>query len=216
MNFVKRVLRALSPRNIRFRVMLTADQLRGLDFLRVIPPEIVGLDPQLAFRSSPSGNQWLRSALRSLSITKSDRIVDIGCGKGSAMRVMLGFPFGRVDGVELSPQIASIARRNFERLHVPEDRLRVHTADARDFDDLDEFNYIYLYNPFPSQIFELFVGRISASLIRRPRQLTIIYNNPTCHDQIMSTGRFQKALELPAEWNNAIFVYKSLSIDHSP
>ncbi|MEQ1579957.1 MAG: class I SAM-dependent methyltransferase [Steroidobacteraceae bacterium] len=173
--------------------------------------ETVGLDPQLASRSSPSGNRWLRAALRALPISANDRIIDIGCGKGSAMRVMLAFPFSRIEGIELSPLIADTARHNFRRLRVPDERLRVHVADARDFDGLDEFNYIYLYNPFPSEIFKPFLQRVTASLDRRPRGLTIVYNNPICDEQIMSTGGFQKVLQLPAEWNNTILVYKSLS-----
>lgn len=127
------------------------------------------------------------------------------------MRVMLEFPFSHVHGIEVSPQIAAIARHNFGKLRIPDERVGVDIADAREFEGLDEFNYLYLYNPFPDQVFEPFLGRVTASLSRRPRNLTIIYNNPVCHDQVMSTGFFQKVLELPAEWNNTILVYKSLS-----
>jgi cyclopropane fatty-acyl-phospholipid synthase-like methyltransferase len=52
--------------------------------------------------------------LNDLNITANDSIIDIGCGKGSAMLSMLGFPFARVDGVELSQQIGSIAIRNLK------------------------------------------------------------------------------------------------------
>lgn len=211
MNFAKHVRTAIfSPHLIPDLASLAIDDLRGLDFLRNVEPETVGLDPNLAFHYAPSGKTWLGSVLRGMSISKSDAIVNIGCGKGAAIRVMLDFPFGCVAGVELSTEMAMIARHNFERLHVPEGRVRIHNADACEFDGLDQFNYIYLFNPFPPPVFGRFFGRVSESLIRRPRQLTIIYNNPTCHDQVVSSGQFEKVLEMPADWNNPLFVYKSL------
>lgn len=210
MNFSKHVLTAISsPHLIPVLASLAIDDLRGLDFLRNVEPESVGLDPELSFHYSPSSKRWLGPLLRKMSVSNQDEIVDIGCGKGAAMRIMLDFPFRSVAGVEISTEMATIARRNFERLHVAEGRVRIFNADARGFDGLDRFNYIYLFNPFPPPVFTRFFGRVTDSMIRQPRQLTIIYNNPTCDDQVVRSGRFERKLEMPADWGNQMFVYKS-------
>lgn len=126
------------------------------------------------------------------------------------MRTMLDFPFGLVAGVELSAQMATIAKRNFEMLNVPAERVQIHNVDACKFDGLDQFNYVYIYNPFPAPVFTQFLGNLSGSLIDRPRPLTLIYNNPICHDQIVGSGRFQKTLQMTADWGNPLFVYRSI------
>lgn len=111
------------------------DERRSLDFHTIIQPEEVGLDSTVAYRSSPSGNVFLRRVLDDFNITKSDCIVDIGCGKGSAMRTMLEYPFAKVDGVQLSEYIASIAKKNFEKLNAM--LCTVFAGDAALFRDLD-------------------------------------------------------------------------------
>jgi hypothetical protein len=121
---------------------------------------------------------------------------------------MLEFPFARVDGIELSPEISAIARRNFNILGVPGSRLEIHVGDARRFDGLDQYAYVYLYNPFPSRVFKEFMEVVFESLSRCPRELTIVYNNPQCHNEIVGDGQFQKTLDLPDRWGKRIFVYK--------
>lgn len=197
------------PQMIPTLASLAIDDLRGLDFLRNVEPETVGLDPSQSFHYSPTKKKWLRSVLRGMHITGADTIVDVGCGKGAAMRIMLDFPFSRVEGVELSVEMAAIARNNFKRLHYSEDRVAVHNADACDFDELDHFSHIYLYNPFPCSVCERFLQRVLTSLEHRPRRLTIIYNNPVCHDVVIGSGRFRKTLELIADWDNPLYVYES-------
>lgn len=110
-------LKSFLPGNLALRSRILLDKFRGLDFLTVILPEDVGLDPKQAYHSSPSGNKYLVNVLNDINISSQDSIIDIGCGKGSAMRMMLKFPFARVHGIELSEHIAAIAVNNFKRLN---------------------------------------------------------------------------------------------------
>jgi SAM-dependent methyltransferase len=194
-------------RALRDHAVGLQDRLRGLDFVRMVWPEEVGLDPNDANPSTPSGDRWLRDVFRDLRIRPQDSIIDIGCGKGSAMRVMLRFPFGRVDGIELSEQIAAIARSNFRRLRVPAERCRIHTANAAEFGDLDGYTYVYLSNPFSCSVMRRFVANVSASLARSPRPLSIIYDNPVCQDAVIATGQFSRVAQYPDAWGNAIAVF---------
>jgi SAM-dependent methyltransferase len=184
---------------------LAIDRCCGLDFLPKIESAQVGLDPSRAFRYSPSGDHYLRRALTNLQIKSSDRILDIGCGKGSAMRCMLRFPFLQVDGIELSSTMAAIAEKNFARLHST--RAHVFAIDAADFADYGNYEFIYFYNPFPSFVMDA-VMRSIAACVKDQKETLLIYNNPTCHDVVANAG-FKLLHTFPDRWGNGIAIYSS-------
>jgi len=189
---IRRVLRIFTPGPWRYRAQRASEVIRGVDFMRIIEAHEVGLDPALAVHSSPSGNRYLIRALEAMSITPADRILDIGCGKGSAMSVMLKLPFAAVDGVELSEEIASIARANFVALGVPAERCKVRAADATALrTELDGYSHFYMYNPFRSPIMKRVAANLSESLDRHPRSVSLLYNTPACRADIDATGRFE-------------------------
>ncbi|MFA6062363.1 MAG: class I SAM-dependent methyltransferase [Gallionella sp.] len=175
----------------------------GIDFQGGLSAESLGLDPKLSVACMPSGGKYLRSILQDLSINSSDSILDIGCGKGNAMRGMYNFPFLRIDGIELSEKIAKLARHNFQRLRVL--RTSIFNISATDFDGYSNYNIFYLYNPFTSLIMGKVMENINQSNVS-DRELLIIYNNPVCHAQIEMAG-FTKILQYPDEWGNGIYVY---------
>jgi SAM-dependent methyltransferase len=182
-----------------------AERLRGLDFTTQIQPGAGGYDPTVVFKSSPSGGGFLRRVLDDLEISAADAIIDIGCGKGSAMRTMAEYPFYKVDGVELSERIAAIARRNFLKLECG--KCTVFTMNAADFTEYDRYGFVYFYNPFPEQVMSTVIDNLLGSLTRSPRKIFIIYDNPLCHDEIIKGGVLHKIAEYPDEWGNKIFVY---------
>ncbi len=200
-------LNSFTPQNLACRTKLLLERLQGLDFLTVIEPEEVGLDSTRAFKSSPSGNKYLEQVLNDFKILPQDAIIDIGCGKGSAMRTMLKFPFTRVDGIELSEHIAGIAIRNFKRLDAQ--RSRIFVCDASLFTDYDSYNMVYFYNPFPSIVMSGVIDALIQSIHRSERELVIVYNNATCHDVVVSKGIFSKIAVYPDEWDNMICIYSN-------
>jgi len=191
------------------RYLLLREKLEGVDFSEVIEVEELGLDPNLASHSAPSGNKYLRNVLNQISISNRDAIIDIGSGKGSAMRIMLEFPFHQVDGVELSPQVAEIAQKNFNKLKIPRNRYELFVMDAANFKVLDGYNYFYFYNPFSQTVLEKVIENIVSSIERAPRIVFIIYNNPKYNSVIISEGIFNKIAEYPDEWGNKIFLYSN-------
>ena len=54
---------------------------------------------------------WLQQ-LHPLAPIERTVFLDVGAGKGRAMLVASEYPFLRVEGVELNPKLADIARRN--------------------------------------------------------------------------------------------------------
>jgi SAM-dependent methyltransferase len=187
------------------------DSVQGLDYLKPVDAEDVGLNPDYVYRSFPSGDKYLKNLLEDFNISGNDSILDIGCGKGSAMRTMLKFPFARVDGIELSEDIALIAMKNIEILHI--DRSNIFICNASQFKDYDNYNYFYIYNPFPSFVMSTVVGNLVQSIQRVQRKVVLIYNNPTCHDVIVSKGKFCKTREYPDEWKKGIFIYSNVDTE---
>ncbi|MBK5287358.1 MAG: class I SAM-dependent methyltransferase [Acidimicrobiia bacterium] len=182
------------------------DLQRGLDFQSIARPEDLGLDPTIVFPSSPSGGDELRQLLQRIGVGRGARALDIGCGKGSAIRTMLRFPFDRVDGLEVAPELAAVARSNFARLH--ERRSTIFTADATRFDRYRDYDFLYIYSPFAASVMARCMARVVESVDDRPRTVTILYLNTCCHDEIVATGRvtFESIARTPH--GNDIKVYR--------
>ena len=191
------------------RIRLEMDDLAGLDFLEDISAEDLGLDPELMYESAPSGNHYLRRVLKSLQISSSDAIIDIGSGKGSAMRTMLRFPFSRVDGVEISSKVVRIARRNFEKLNVPDSRCTIFEMDATKFKQLDVYNHFYFYSPFSSELLGTVIANILESVKRKPRQIRIIYTNPEYEFVLRSKEEIEKVGDHRGAYGHRIVVYSN-------
>jgi SAM-dependent methyltransferase len=107
--------------------------------------------------------------------------VDLGSGKGRAVILASEYPFKRVIGVEFSPELHAIARRNVEL----RDRIRVRCPltesvcqDVVQFELPEEPLVLYLYNPFLPDIVQRVLERLERSLRERPRPVYVIYVNP--------------------------------------
>jgi 16S rRNA A1518/A1519 N6-dimethyltransferase RsmA/KsgA/DIM1 with predicted DNA glycosylase/AP lyase activity len=183
------------------------ERFQGVDFATIVEPEEVGLDSKFVVHSSPSGNKYLIRILKDLQITNQDSILDIGCGKGSAMLAMLKFPFASVDGIELAMEIADIAIQNLTKLK--KQRWHVFNDNAITFKNYNSYNMLYMYHPFPEEIMRPVVANIHSSIASREQEMLLIYNNPVCHELIVNDGIFSKQREYPDEWGNGIFIYSN-------
>jgi SAM-dependent methyltransferase len=166
----------------------------GIDLGNVSTEELQ-LSPERSSYYSNSGGAQLDSVLATFKISSRDAIVDFGCGKGGALITLAKYPFSRILGVEISEELAGIARRNFRKLNIENVGLSV--CDATEFSDLDGFNYVYFFNPFPGAVMREVMANINESLARAPRKMTIIYLNPACHDCILENSPFRKLGEFP-------------------
>jgi SAM-dependent methyltransferase len=195
-----------------YPVMIRFDRYQGLDFLPAITAKSVGLDITRSFGYSPTHKRFLAEVLNDFCITSNDAVIDVGCGKGSAMRTMLKYPFAKVDGIELSIQIANIAKQNFEKLKV--NRSKIYTSDAGLFREFDAYNYVYFFNPFPAVVMEEVVENLIESVRQSERELIIIYMSPTCTDVIVKRGIF-KLIGIYKKSGAWITVYSNRSIENS-
>jgi len=182
------------------------EKINGLDFSTVVPVAELGLDESLVIQGSPSCNKYLVQLFDALNITSNDRILDIGCAKGGAMRCMTKFPFSKIDGIEISGILSNIATKNFAKLN--ERRVEIKNVDASAFSGYRDYDFLYLYNPFPEEVMKKVLSQIKAQ-IGSKKEAIIIYNNPVCHKQIIKHG-FHKVKEFPDMWGNGITLYSNL------
>jgi precorrin-6B methylase 2 len=147
-------------------------------------------------RNHYEASPWLTlpRVLRVREVRPHDVFVEYGCGKGRVVfQAAKGYPFRRVIGVDIAPQLTAVARenirRNREQLKCRD--VEIVTADATEFEPPDDMTHAYFYNPFGGQVFERVIEKIVRSLDRNPRTVTIIYCYPFHADVLERTGRFE-------------------------
>ena len=112
-------------------MQIAYDYSIGLDFLEVISVENLKLNNKVVHKGSPSGNKYLKNVFQGIEINKDESILDIGSAKGSALKVMLDFPFQNIDGIEISSKLAAISIKNFQKLKT--DKVKIFNLDASCF-----------------------------------------------------------------------------------
>jgi|SRR5260370_19691020 len=186
--------------------LLFTEKIRGIDICEAEIIKDVHQDLTRNFHYSLSGKRFLEGALKKLPITSDDALLDFGCGKGGALVTFSKYPFRKLGGIELSSQLYTIAQNNMARLKLA--HVELFCCDAAEFTALDDYTYLYFFNPFSSAVMEPVIRNVIASLQSRPRKLTIIYKNPVCHDIIMKTGVFVKTAEFSLKDSHPCFIYQ--------
>jgi SAM-dependent methyltransferase len=148
--------------------------------------EDLGLSRERSESHSNSGGPSLEVVLDSLNISEKDALLDMGCGKGGAMITLAKYPFRRIDGVEICPSLIEIAQHNLGRLNCL--RGTITQCDAAEYTHFDAYNFLYMFNPFPAVVMDSVLQNLRPSLQRVPRKVTLIYNNPVCHDTVIAHG----------------------------
>lgn len=140
----------------------------------------------------PSGWRTLRRGLRGQRVGPEDAFVDIGCGKGRVVAQAARRPFGRVLGVELSPELAEQARallaaeRGRRRCGAAE----IVIADATAWEVPDDVTHVYVYNALGGEALKAMLDRIAESARRRPRRLLMLYANPVQEETVLAHPDF--------------------------
>lgn len=123
--------------------------------------------------------------MKTLSISKEDSILDIGCGKGKMVFYFSRMGFGRSDGIEYSKELTACAKKNLKLLRIKSDVINI---DATKFSGYENYNYFYFYNPFDRETMQCVLEKIQDSYIHKPRKMVIIYCNPLYHTELVKIG----------------------------
>ncbi len=98
----------------------------------------------------PTAWHVLPRVLRYIGVSESDTFIDFGCGKGRVVHQAARYPFRRVIGIEVVPELAEIAR---EAIATGKHRykcqdVQIVVADATEYEIPDDLTVAYFFRPF--------------------------------------------------------------------
>ena len=216
LDFMLAAVRRVYAAARRFIESVVFDQPAGIDTAKVLRLDEVGLAASNRQDYHPTPWLPLKRAFRDQNVTREDVLIDFGCGKGRVLFQAAMYPFRRVIGVELSAELAEIARRNVAR-SLPSFRcqdVQVINADVLTYAIPDDITIAYFFDPFHGEVFQAVLDKLVASVRRGPRELTIIYMDPHEEDALLKAGarliKTSRGLRPTEQWarENSIRVYK--------
>ena len=141
-----------------------------------------GVTDPACFHYTPISCVRFMQAMKQVRVRAGEDVfVDYGSGMGRAVVLAAaGYPFRRVLGVELSPELHAVAQENVRRAR-PRLRCRevaLHVADAREFPVPPDATVFFFWNPFGVKVLAQVLENIFRSLEESPREVTILYLAP--------------------------------------
>ena len=118
--------------------------------------------------------------------------IDIGSGKGRAVMLASQYPFSKVIGVEIAPDLHNVATKNVAtylqngKTGAPVELL---LKDAAEYALPPGPLVLYLYHPFCKPVLERVLGNLHRSLQAHPREAAVIYINLELRD-VLDRARF--------------------------
>ncbi len=132
--------------------------------------------------------ELFRSIIDSLPVAPDGfTFIDLGSGKGRTLLMASDYPFRRIIGVELLPELNAIAVQNMARYKSGQQKcftLESQAGDARSFEFPIEPTVLYLFNPFPEHVLREVLRNLQTSLRDAPRPVWVIYHN-LVHEAIL-------------------------------
>jgi SAM-dependent methyltransferase len=134
--------------------------------------------------------------LSTLAIRFEDYVfIDLGSGKGRTLLMASEFPFLRIIGVEILPDLHRAAEENVKKYRSVTQlcpNIQTICGDAADFAFPPQPTVLYLFNPLP----EAELGRVIASLDRsftqKERPVYILYHNPLLEHQLGASRHLRR------------------------
>jgi hypothetical protein len=130
----------------------------------------------------PTDPALFQEMLASLTIDFRDFVfIDIGSGKGRTLLMASDYPFRRITGIELLPELHRVAQENISKYKSDSQQgfaLESICGDAREFIFPPEPTVLYLFNPLPEAGLVQLLANLERSLRECPRPMFVIYHNP--------------------------------------
>jgi len=144
----------------------------------------------------PTEPVLFQEMLASLKIDFRDFVfIDIGSGKGRTLLMASDYPFRRIVGVELLPELHRVAQENIRKYKSDSQRcfaLESICADAREFIFPPEPTVLYLFNPLPEPGLVQLLANLEHSLREHPRPVFVIYHNMVLEHVLVGNAWLRK------------------------
>jgi SAM-dependent methyltransferase len=121
--------------------------------------------------------------------------IDLGSGKGRTLLMASEYPFRRIVGVELLPELHQIAQENLARYKADSQQcfaLEAVCGDAITFSFPNEPLVLYLFNPLPESGLKQIMANLDRSLLAHPRAVYVAYHNSLLEHVLRGTVGFTK------------------------
>lgn len=136
---------------------------------------------------SRTDTSTLKQIKKQLNFTKTDALLDIGCGKGYVLYFFSNLEIGKLCGVEKYSEYCDIAHKNLHLLHIY-DKAEIICCDAISFTNYSDFNIYFLFNPFREETADIILKKIVKSYASNPRKITVISVQDFLHNIIITNG----------------------------
>lgn len=136
------------------------------------------------FRYEPTGYSGLICAFDALEgvMTKYDRLVDFGCGKGRVLFYVNQRFQCEVCGIEVDESLYELALDNREyyntRFRGSREQVEIICGKAEEYEVHPEDTIFYFFNPFEINIFQQVISNIIQSVKAHPRRIYIMMYYP--------------------------------------
>jgi SAM-dependent methyltransferase len=121
--------------------------------------------------------------------------IDLGSGKGRTLLMASEYPFGKIVGVEILPELHQTAEQNLARYRSQSQKcfaLEAICGDAGDFPLPTEPLVLYLFNPLPEAGLRRVLANLDRSLRAHRRAAYVLYHNPQLESVLDETGLLTK------------------------
>jgi histone methylation protein DOT1 len=136
----------------------------------------------------PTEPALFHEMLAALNIAFEDfTFIDLGSGKGRTLLMASDYPFRRIVGIELLPELHRVAQENLEKYKSEAQRcfqLESLCTDARQYIFPAEPVVLYLSNPLPRAGLAQVIDNLERSLGQHPRKVRVLYHNPMHEDML--------------------------------
>ena len=123
--------------------------------------------------------------------------IDFGSGKGRAVIVAGTYPFRKVIGLELSPELCDVARKNIQKAKksLKCTEIEIVRTDATQYEIPKDVTLILLYNPFTGDVLSATGEKILQFLQRTDRsKVRIVYAHLSEQPNMLSNWKWLKKI----------------------
>jgi len=123
--------------------------------------------------------------------------IDIGSGKGRALLMAADYPFRRILGIELLPELQRVAQENIGKYKSDSQQcfaIDCLLGDAGEFAFPPEPTVLYLFNPLPESGLARMISNLEHSLQENPRPVFVLYHSPLLEHVVTANTAFKRIM----------------------